>query len=229
MGIADIIAIDGPAASGKSTVGELLAKRLGYLYFDTGVMYRAVTLAVLQSEIPVGDEDAVSTLAGQIRIDVRPPSVADQRMYDVYLDEKDVTWEIRRRDVESNVSQVSAYRGVRSAMTRQQREIGGRGQVVMVGRDIGTVVFPEAELKIYLDASVEERARRRTDELIQRGRSADYQDVLDDMRKRDAIDSTRAIAPLKPADDAVMICSDGLNIQEVLQRVETLARKVESA
>lgn len=229
MSIADIITIDGPAASGKSTVGELLAKRLGYLYFDTGVMYRAVTYAVLQNGISVSDEDAVATLAELIRIDVRPPSVDDQRMYDVYLDDKDVTWEIRKREVEANVSQISAYRGVRSAMTRQQREIGRRGRVVMVGRDIGTVVFPEAELKIYLDASVEERARRRTDELFLRGRTANYQDVLTEMRKRDQIDSTRAIAPLRPAEDAVVICSDGLSIQQVLERIEALARKLENA
>lgn len=222
---ADIIAIDGPAASGKSTVAELLAKRLGYLYLDTGVMYRAVTLAMLQKQIPVNDEAAVTNLAREIKIDVRPPSVEDQRMCDVLLDGVDVTWEIRKREVEQNVSQVSAYRGVRDAMTQQQREIGRRGKVIMVGRDIGTVVFPEAGLKIFLDASVEERAKRRAKELQERGKTIGYQEVLEDMKARDRIDSTREIAPLKPAKDAVVISSDGLTVDQVLQKILNLLNK----
>ncbi len=222
---ADIIAIDGPAASGKSTVAELLARRLGYLYLDTGVMYRAVTLAMLQKQIPVNDEAAVTNLAREIKIDVRPPSVEDQRMCDVLLDGVDVTWEIRKREVEQNVSQVSAYRGVRDAMTQQQREIGRRGKVIMVGRDIGTVVFPEAGLKIFLDASVEERAKRRAKELQERGKTIGYQEVLEDMKARDRIDSTREIAPLKPAKDAVVISSDGLTVDQVLQKILNLLNK----
>jgi CMP/dCMP kinase len=144
---AKIIAIDGPAGSGKSTLGEKLAKSLGYLYFDTGVMYRAVTLAALDKGVPVEDEQAISELTTQLQIDVRPASVQDGRAYDVLIDGQDVTWEIRRSEVEANVSVVSAYPAVRRSLAAAQRRIGLRGQVVMVGRDIGTVVLPEADLK----------------------------------------------------------------------------------
>ncbi|MBE3144116.1 MAG: (d)CMP kinase [Planctomycetes bacterium] len=217
-----IIAIDGPAASGKSTLAEKLAEYLGYLYFDTGVMYRALTLAVLQTIDAVKDEKAVTELAQRIQIDVRPPSVKDGRKYDVFLEGTDVTWKIRQPVVEANVSAVSAYPGVREAMTAQQRRIGQRGRVVMVGRDIGTVVFPEAELKIYLDASVEERARRRYEEERCRGGKIVYNEVLASLLRRDQIDSTRSVAPLCPANDAVIINSDGIGIEEVLQKVKAL-------
>lgn len=219
MGIPKIIAIDGPAASGKSTLGEKLADSLGYLYFDTGIMYRAVTWAALQAFDSVEDENAVTRLAESVNIDVQPPSKPDGRKSDVLLDGKDITWQIRRPEVDSNVSQVSAYPGVRSAMTAQQRRIGQRGQVVMVGRDIGTVVLPEADLKIYLDASVEERARRRYAELRARGEDVDYEEILTSMKRRDQKDSTRKVAPLRPAHDARILTTDDLNLEEVLQRV----------
>jgi cytidylate kinase len=222
MKSAKIIAIDGPAASGKSTVAERLAKELGYLYFDTGVMYRAVTLAALDQLSAVDDESSVTKLAEDAQIDVCSPSVADGRIYDVLLDGRDVTWSIRSQQVEANVSQVSAYPGVRKAMTFKQRRIGQRGSVVMVGRDIGTVVLPEADLKIYLDASVEERARRRHAEIMLRGREADFDEILGAMKRRDEIDSTRAVAPLKPADDAVIVNTDGLSIEEVIGRIRQL-------
>ena len=224
MTIPNIIAIDGPAASGKSTIAQKLAEELGFLYFDTGVMYRAATLAALRKYHSVQDEAGISDLAGVIHIDVRPPSQQDGRMYDVLLDQEDVTWQIRTPEVEANVSQVSAYQGVRAAMTVQQRIIGRRGLVVMVGRDIGTVVFPEAELKVYLDASVEERARRRYHEICARGDSTCYEEILASMKRRDAIDSGRAIAPLKPAEDAVIIVTDGLSIAEVVAKVKALIR-----
>lgn len=223
-----IIAIDGPAASGKSTIAERVAQKLGYLFFDTGLMYRAVTWAALQRLQKVDEENAVSTLAQTVEIDVRPASRADGRKYDVLLDGQDITWEIRQAEVEANVSQVSAYGAVRRAMTAQQRKIGQRGQVVMVGRDIGTVVLPEAELKIYLDASVAERARRRYDEVRLRGTPADYAEILEAMRRRDQIDSTRAIAPLKPAEDAVMVNTDGLSIDEVVEKVLNLVEHASS-
>ena len=221
MTIPNMIAIDGPAASGKSTVALQLAARLGYLYFDTGVMYRAATLAALRSFNSVSDEQAVTRLAEQIQIDVQPPSQPD-RQYDVLLNGDDVTWEIRTTEVERNVSVVSAYRGVRDAMTRQQRRIGQRGSVVMVGRDIGTVVFPEAELKIYLIASVEERARRRYDEMRCRGLNPSYDEILASMIRRDEIDTNRAYAPLRPADDAVIVDTDGKSIPEVLEQIDAL-------
>ena len=217
MSIATIIAIDGPAASGKSTLGHKLAQVLGYLYFDTGVMYRAVTWLALSHGIDIDDEVAITSLAEQVKIDVRPPSVQDGRAYDVIVDSQDITWDIRRREVEAYVSPVSTYAGVRKALTAQQRRIGKRGRVVMVGRDIGTVVLPEAGLKIYLDASVEERARRRFKELIERGEVADYEHILAAMRKRDRIDSSRKVAPLRPAEDAQILCSDGLDADQVLE------------
>jgi cytidylate kinase len=217
-----IIAIDGPAASGKSTIGKRLADALGYLFFDTGVMYRAITWLALQRGLDMNDEAAITSLAESVPIDVRPPSQADGRACDVVIDGQDVTWETRRAEVDANVSVVSAYPGVRRALSAQQRRIGQRGRVVMVGRDIGTVVLPDADLKIYLDASAEERARRRYDEIIARGESADYDEILAKVIERDRIDSTRDVAPLRAAEDAVIVDSDNLNAEEVFQLVLAL-------
>lgn len=222
MTIARIIAIDGPAASGKSTLGDKLAQALDYLYFDTGVMYRAVTWLAIKQGVAINDEAAITRLAEETTIDVRPASVQDGRAYDVLVDSQDITWDLRRPEVDANVSPVSAYAGVRTALTAQQRRIGLRGNVVMVGRDIGTVVLPNADLKIYLDASVEERARRRYLELCQRGEPADYESILNAMQKRDRIDSSRAIAPLRPADDAYILCSDGLDAEQVFEQAKAL-------
>ncbi len=219
-----MIAIDGPASSGKTTVAQRVARALGYLFLDTGAMYRAVTLAALQSGVRADDEEAVSRLAQQVKIDIRPPSVADGRLYDVLLNGQDITWAIRRPEVDSRVSRVSAYAGVRQAMTRLQREIGLRGRVVMAGRDIGTVVLPEADLKIYLDASVEERARRRYRELQARGEEARFEEILESMKRRDQVDSTRELAPLKQAPDAVYLDSTGMSVDQVVERVLELAR-----
>lgn len=223
MAPAGIIAIDGPAGSGKSTVAQRLADRLGYLYFDTGVMYRAVTLAALRADLDLADEQAVESLARRVSLDVRPPSASDGRQYDVLLDGADVTWDIRSPTVDANVSLVSTYGGVRQAMSARQRQIGLRGRVVMVGRDIGTVVLPDADLKIYLDASVEERARRRWREAEARGEGVlSYDDVLAAMRERDRIDSTREVAPLRAAAEAVTIDSTSLDIDDVVALVERL-------
>jgi len=219
---ARVIAIDGPAASGKSTLAQLLAERLGYLFFDTGVMYRAVTLAALAQGVPPEDEKAVSALAESIEVDVRPATVDDSRQYDVISNGEDVTWAIRSMEVDRHVSRVSAYAGVRRAMTRRQREIGLRGRVVMVGRDIGTVVLPEAELKLYLDATVEERARRRQQELTRRDRPVMYEEILRDMAARDSYDSTRPLAPLRRAADAVILDTTGLTVEQVLARAMAL-------
>jgi len=221
---ASVIAIDGPAASGKSTLGLRLANALGYLFFDTGVMYRAITWLALQRGIDVRDETAITALAEKTQIDVAPASKSDGRACDVLVDGQDITWEIRRRKVESNVSRVSAYRGVRSALSQQQRRIGQRGRIVMVGRDIGTVVLPEADLKIYLDATAEQRARRRYDEIIARGAQADYNEILAKVIERDRIDSTRDLAPLKTAEDAIVLDSDKLTADEVLEQVLALCR-----
>lgn len=219
-----IIAIDGPAASGKSTLGMRLAEALDYLFFDTGVMYRAVTWLALQRQLDLNDETALSTLAESTLIDVRPPSVQDGRACDVLVGGRDITWETRRSEVDANVSLVSAYAGVRRALSDQQRRIGRRGRVVMVGRDIGTVVLPEADLKLYLDASVEERARRRYEELLGRGQEVEFKAILAQVMERDRIDSTRDIAPLKAAEDAVLLDSDRMNAEEVFRLALDLCR-----
>lgn len=213
-----MIAIDGPAASGKSTLAEHLVRKLGYLYLDTGVMYRAVTYAVLKAGIDPNDEKKVSKLAQKIKIDIRPATVDDGRAADVLLDGEDITWMVRSKEVEANVSQVSVYKLVRDALTKVQRGIAARGRIIMAGRDIGTVVLPDAKHKIYLDASVEERAQRRYKELVNRGEKRTYEEILEGLKQRDIIDSSRKIAPLRVADDAVIINSDGMDIDQVVAK-----------
>jgi cytidylate kinase len=217
------IAIDGPAASGKSTVGETLAERLNYLYLDTGVMYRAVTWAALERDISTEDEKATTRLAEQIRIEINEATEDDGRQYTVLVDGVDVTWAIRTPAVDAHVSTVSAHPGVRQALVPKQRRVALEESVVMVGRDIGTVVLPHADLKIYLDASVEERARRRWEELQDRGKSdVVYHDVLESMRRRDRIDTNRDASPLRPAEDAVIIDTTDLSEKEVVDESERL-------
>jgi len=219
-----VIAIDGPAASGKSTIGLRLARELGYLFFDTGVMYRAVTWLALERGEGVREEAAVTALAEQAQIDVAPASKSDGRVCDVFINGRDVTWEIRTRRVDANVSIVAAYAGVRRALSRQQKRIGQRGKIVMVGRDIGTVVLPDADLKIYLDATAQERARRRYEEIVARGGTPDYDAILERVIERDRIDSTRDVAPLRAAEDAVVLRSDNLSADEVFEQVLALVK-----
>lgn len=223
MGVANIIAVDGPAASGKSTLGKLLAEKLGYLYFDTGLMYRAVTWLAIQEEIDFADENAITALAEESAIDVSPSKGGSGFGYEVMAAGEIVTLEIRSQAVDENVSVVSTYSGVRKALTAKQRQIAMRGRVVMVGRDIGTVVLPEADLKIFLDASVEVRAQRRYKELVARGERAELDKIKNAMKKRDRIDSSRQIAPLRPAYDAVILDSDNMDAREVLDKVLSLS------
>lgn len=216
-----IIAIDGPAASGKSTVGYQVAQALNFLFFDTGVMYRAVTWAAQEAGSDPADQDAMDTLANRIVIDVAPPGPDqnDGRQCTVLVDGEDVTWAIRAPAVDRAVSTVSAQPAVREALSRQQRRIGllyGSGQgdkpgMVMVGRDIGTVVLPDAGLKIFLDASPAERARRRFCELRRRGKEIAFEDVYDDMVDRDRVDTERAHSPLRAADDALIVDTSELS------------------
>ncbi len=213
------IAVDGPAASGKSTVGQKVAEALGYLYFDTGVMYRAVAWAALERGIPIEDEGRVTELAYAMDIGIEPPEVDDGRQNTVLADGIDITWKIREPEVNRAVSPVSAYAGVRVALMAQQREIGAQGGVVMVGRDIGTVVLPEAELKVYLDASLEERALRRHREATQRGATSTLEEQIEAIRRRDEIDSSREVAPLLQADDAYYLDTTDLDIEQVVQRI----------
>jgi cytidylate kinase len=195
------------------------------MLFDTGALYRTVTLAALRTGVPETDSDAIASLARNVTIDLLPPSVDDGRQLDVLLNGEDVTWAIRGEPVDSKVSAISAQPRVRQALLPIQRRIASGGPVVMVGRDIGSVVIPDAGVKIYLDASAEERARRRHEELVQRGIEADYDTVLNETRARDAFDSTREVAPLRIADGADVVSTDGLSVNEVVDRIVETARQ----
>jgi cytidylate kinase len=216
------IAIDGSAASGKSTVGKLLAQSLGYLYFDTGVMYRAVTWATLARAIDIEDIETVSSLAESLVIEVRPDGPDDGRQYTVLADGQDITWDIRSPEVEAAIGRVSSYPRVRAALIAQQRRIAAAGSIVMVGRDIGTVVLPEADLKIFMRASAEERARRRYEEAMAQGKPANFEKILAAIVERDRQDREKPISPMVPASDAIIIDTDNLSIEEVLAKVEQL-------
>lgn len=220
-----VIAIDGPAAAGKTTVARDLAARIGAMLFDTGALYRSVTLAALRAGIDPGDGRRLEALARRSEIDLRPASVDDGRLSDVLLNGEDVTWAIRTPEVDTSVSAVSAHAGVRNALLPVQRQIASGNRVVMVGRDIATVVTPEAGVKIYLDASVKERARRRVAELRARGVEISDETVIADLIERDRFDSSRANSPLMAAPDAIRVDTDGLTIPEVVDRLETIVQK----
>jgi CMP/dCMP kinase len=225
------IAIDGPAASGKTTIGKMLAEELDYLLLDTGSMYRAATLAALENGVDIDDEAAVTHLTQQTVIDIRPAAgEGDGRLYTVLLDGRDITWELRAPAIDRHVSQVSAYPEVRRILVERQREIAQQCKVIMVGRDIGTVVLPEAQLKLYVVASPEERAERRCAERRQQGQNVDYDSVLADVIRRDAIDSSRVHSPLRPASDAILLDSTGKSPQSLLGEILSLAQlKAEAA
>ena len=219
MAMPRTIAIDGPAGAGKSTIGALVAERLGYLFLDTGAMYRAVALAGLRRAIDPDDAEALTTIAKAARITIGPPTNQDGRAYTVLLDGSDVTWEIRAAEIDRIVSQVARVPGVRDAMVAQQRDLASKGRVVMVGRDIGTVVLPKADRKVFLTASAGERARRREEELASRGERRPRQELLREILRRDQLDTERAVSPLKAADNAIVVQTDGLLVGEALDRV----------
>jgi CMP/dCMP kinase len=210
-----IIAIDGPAASGKSTTAKLLAKKLGYIYLDSGAMYRACALAALEAGIEHNDSALLNLMLQNI--DIRIEYSPDGNK--VLLQDIDVTKRIREEDISRLSSDISTLKPVREKMVALQRKMGEQGGVIMDGRDIGTVVFPHADLKFFMIASAEERAKRRCDELKEKGKPACYETVLREMIERDKQDSTRALAPLKPAEDAIEIDTTSLSID---QQVEVL-------
>ena len=213
------IAIDGPAASGKTTAGLLLARRLGFIFFDTGIMYRVITWAALDRGIEVLNEKEVSNLASEIEIEIKAPSKSDGRVNDVIVSGKDITLEIRNPLVNQNVSQVSTYFAVRESLTRKQRSIADTGSIVMAGRDIGTVVLPNADFKFFLDASLKVRAERRKREINE---DFSMDEIIKSVLRRDEIDSNRAIAPLKSAKDAIIINTDNKTLEEVVEKMASI-------
>lgn len=216
------ITIDGPAAAGKSALASRLADLLGYFYFDTGLMYRAVTNAALERGIAINHEAAVTELATAMEINVMPTS--DHTLCKVSVDGRDVSAELYRPDVDRNVSAVSAYAGVRDAMTRQQRRIAERGKIIMAGRDIGTVVLPDAECKIFLTASLDARARRRMEDRLRRGQKVTPEEMREEILRRDGFDSSRTFAPLRAADDAVHLDNSNLTIEETVAKAIAIIR-----
>ncbi len=219
-----VIAIDGPAASGKSTTARLAAEALGYLHIDTGAMYRAVTLAVIREGVNPSDVDAIGTLVARIRVEERP-SAAGRR---VFLNDGDVTDLLRTPEITRTVSAVSALPVVRAAMVREQRRMGADGGVVLEGRDIGTVVFPDADLKFFLIAGIEARARRRLRDLEAIGERPDADRLRAEIEERDRLDSTRSASPLRQAEGAIVLDTSTLTIPEQVEVVVRAARQMET-
>ncbi len=211
-----IIAVDGPAGAGKSTVAKILAKRLGFLYIDTGSMYRALTLKALENNIPISDEKQINALAAKVKLDLR--NNPDGSL-SVILDGRDVSLDIRQARITRFVSDVAKIKEVRAIMVELQRKLGAQGDVVLDGRDIGTVVFPAAEKKFYVDADFKERSRRRYKELVGLNQGVTLESVAKDLATRDKIDTGRECAPLKKADDAIYVDTTHLNIEEVVNKL----------
>jgi cytidylate kinase len=207
-----VVAIDGPSGAGKSTAGRAVAERLGYVFLDTGAMYRALALAALREGIPLDDAAAVAALAGRVRLDLQPGGA-------VILDGQDVTSALRTQEVGAAASRVSVHPSVRRHMVARQREMGQAGGVVMDGRDIGTAVFPDADVKFYVDAHPRQRAMRRHEELAQRGLPSDLDTIEREIRERDHADSTRAESPLTRAPDAIPLDTTELGLEEVVRRM----------
>ena len=215
------IAIDGPAAAGKSTIAKLVAKKLGYTYIDTGAMYRAITYKVLQSSTDPRNEEEITGLIAQTDIELQP----DEEVQKVLLDGIEVTDAIRSHEVTTNVSAIAALTSVRELLVAKQQNLAAASSVVMDGRDIGTAVLPDAELKIFMTASVEERAERRLLEERKRGMKSDYETLKREISERDQADSERKISPLKKAEDAIIIDTTGKTIEEVTNRIIEYAEK----
>ncbi|WLR53118.1 (d)CMP kinase [Bacillus tianshenii] len=215
------VAIDGPAAAGKSTIAKLLAERYQYIYIDTGAMYRALTLAALEQNIDVNDEAALSTLLQKTDIDLKPSDNGQL----VYINGREVTSEIRSNEVSNHVSQVAQHAAVREEMVNRQREFAHDGGVVMDGRDIGTQVLPKAEVKIYMIASVDERAKRRYEENLEKGIPADLEKLKEEIANRDKLDMERKVSPLKKAADAVELDTTSLSINEVVDKISAVMKE----
>ena len=214
-----VIAIDGPAGSGKSSTARLLARKLGFTYLDTGAMYRSVTLAAIQKGVDLHDEKSVCRIASKVKIEIVPGNDEDK----LFLDGQDVTWKIREPKVDAGVSLVSSYKGVREEMVKIQREFARERDVVAEGRDIGTVVFPKADLKIYLVASLETRAIRRCRQLEGAGIATSFEEQTASLSSRDLFDSGRDHSPLRKADGAVELDTTDMSLNEQVEKVYELS------
>ena len=217
-----IIAIDGPAGSGKSTTSKLIAARLGYIYLDTGAMYRTLTYFALINDISPSDGESLTKIAEKIPIKFKTTSEVNR----VFLNDVDVTDEIRSREVTQNASEVAAHKGVRAAMVAKQKEIGKHGSIVAEGRDTTTMVFPKADIKIYLTASVEERAQRRLLELIKSGVITTLEEIQADIERRDKFDSSREHSPLMKANDAIVVDTTSMTIEGQIDHIISVIRSV---
>jgi len=221
-----VIAIDGPAAVGKSTMGKIIARELGFLYIDTGAIYRAITWKVLKNNINVYDEDIISNLVSNICITIeRANSKSLNDYYHIFVDGEDVTEEIHNPRIDQNVSQIAKLPKIRKQLIYLQRKLAEKGNIVMEGRDIGSVILPQADIKFYFTASEEERIKRRYKELINKGYSIDYEVVKKQIVQRDEIDSKRKYAPLIKAKDAILVDSTEKSIEEVKDKILTIIRK----
>lgn len=214
------IAIDGPSGAGKSTVARLLAKRLGYVYIDTGAMYRSVAFRVKEKSISLKDESALNQLASSLHIDF----VTEGEQTHVFCDGEDITSAIRTPEISRLASSISKQKGVRKALVQMQREMGKEGGVILEGRDIGTVVFPGADVKFYLDAESDERVRRRYDEMVGKGVKVDFKETEEELVQRDHNDMHRIHSPLKKADDALFIDSTHRSVEEVVEEMVRMVK-----
>jgi len=213
-----MIAVDGPAGSGKSTICDLLAERYGYAFVDTGAFYRAITVLVVQGNIDPADLPTVQGIVDTLKLRIVPQGGG---VYQVIANEQDVTDQLRSKAVDETVSAIAKIPFVRQAMQPLQREVALNSEkIILAGRDIGTVVLPDADLKLYIDASVEERAKRRYEQYIQSGKETSLETELQALKDRDKTDSERSHSPLKQADDAIYILTDGLNIEDVMAKIE---------
>ena len=215
-----IVAIDGPAGTGKGTIAKLVAKEFGFINVDTGAMFRCVTLAMIRENIKIDEKDKIESLLSKIQISLNEENGEQV----VYLNGENVTNQIRTKEINDFISEVSKIPEVRTKLLELQREIAKGQNVVMEGRDIGTTVFPNANVKIYLDASPEERARRRVKQNEEKGIYSNYEEILESVKRRDKIDSERELSPLKKADDAILVDSTNMQVEEVAQTVYTIIR-----
>jgi len=219
-----VVAIDGPVGSGKTTVARLVARRLGFVLVDTGALYRCLALQAVRRGVDLDDEQGLASLAETSQVRFEESSEGQG----VYLDDEDVSDAIREPDISQAASRVSVHPRVREALLETQRGFARRGGAVLEGRDIGTVVFPDAPVKVFVSAPVEVRARRRYDELLAKGIEVDYERTIEEVRQRDERDAKRKTAPLKPATDAVIIDSGDLTAEQVAERVLALVEKVQA-